>query len=254
MNINGEDLIEDYITWLRQGAKSGTTDGYVEITTPFLDRHNDRLQIYVIGEDDKLTLTDDGYIIGDLKANGLELNTQKRKAIIESILNGFGVKLDKECLMVEADRASFAKKKHDLIQAMLAINDLYVMSQPLVENFFVEDVEECLKTHNIRFTPKIKLVGKSGFDQTFDFVIPASDTKPERIVKVINSPEKQTITPIIFAWVDIKDVRPANSTAYVFLNDQDKEVSFEVVQAFENYGMKAIEWSNKEKALVELEN
>ena len=42
--------------------------------------------------------------------------------------------------------------------------------------------------------------------------------------KVINSPDKQTITPIIFAWVDIKDVRPANSTSYVFLNDTDREV------------------------------
>jgi hypothetical protein len=59
--------------------------------------------------------------------------------------------------------------------------------------------------------------------------------RPEQIIKVINSPDKQTITQIIFAWVDIKDVRPTNSTAYVFLNDLDKEVSASVVNAFENY-------------------
>lgn len=70
---------------------------------------------------------------------------------------------------------------------------------------------------------------------------------------MINSPDKQTITPIIFAWVDIKDVRPANSTSYVFLNDMDREVSADIVSAFGNYGMKAFAWSEKERVLGELE-
>ncbi|MDI6896815.1 DUF1829 domain-containing protein [Methanocella conradii] len=252
MSTSSEDLINDYVDWLRREIGSRTVNDYVEITTPFLDRHNDRLQIYVVGEGDNLILTDDGYIISDLKSSGLELTTPKRRQAVDSILNGFGARLDDDKIIIEANRANFAKKKHDMIQAMLAVNDLYVMSQPMVESIFVEDVEAYLKEHEIRFTPKIKFVGKSGFDQTFDFVIPASRTRPERIIKAINSPDKKTITPIIFAWVDIKDVRPADSTAYVFLNDRDQEVSEDVMSAFENYGMRPVRWNEREKVAVEL--
>lgn len=254
MSISGPDLINDYVDWLRQEIDSKSIDGYVEITTPFLDRHNDRLQIYVAGDGDKLVLTDDGYIISDLKSSGFEMTTPKRKQVLDSILIGFGARMEDDRIIIEANRANFAEKKHDLIQAMLAINDLYVMSQPMVESVFAEDVEEYLKGHEVRYTPKIRFVGKSGFDQTFDFVIPASGTKPERIIKVINSPDKQTITPIIFAWVDIKDVRPVNSTSYVFLNDKEREVSSDIVNAFGNYGMRAVAWSEKEKAIGELED
>lgn len=253
MSISSEDLIDSYVNWLRHEIGAKSIDGFVEITTPFLDRHNDRLQIYVAGDDDKLILTDDGYIISDLRSSGFELTTPKRKQIVGSILSGLGARLDDDRIIIDANKANFAEKKHGMIQAMLAINDLYVMSRPMVESFFTEDVEAYLKEHGIRFTPKIKFVGKSGFDQTFDFVIPASDARPERIIKVINSPDKQTITPIIFAWVDIKDVRPANSTSYVFLNDMDREVSADIVSAFGNYGMKAFAWSEKERVLGELE-
>ncbi len=43
-------LVEKYRLWLkdRTAIKSVHTD-WVEITTPFLDRHNDYIQIYVKG-------------------------------------------------------------------------------------------------------------------------------------------------------------------------------------------------------------
>lgn len=253
MSIESQDLVNAYIDWLKQEITISTIDSVIEITTPFLDRHNDRLQIYVMVKGDKLTLTDDGYTIGDLKTSGFDVTTEKRKSIVESILNGFGAKLDDDGIVVESTRVNFGEKKHDLIQAMLAINDLFVMAQPMVESFFMDDVEAYLKEQGVRFTPKIKLTGKSGFDQTFDFVIPASSTKPERVVKTINVPDRQTIIPILFSWIDVKGARSLNSKGYLILNDNDKEVSQEIISAIEQYNMKPVKWSEKEEMLAELE-
>ena len=58
-----QDLVDAYVEWLKQKINAKNIDGVCEITTPFLDRHNDHLQIYIKKAGDALILTDDGYII-----------------------------------------------------------------------------------------------------------------------------------------------------------------------------------------------
>ena len=122
-------------------SKSEKVGGPRELTTPFIDRHNDYLQIYIKATPSGLLLTDDGYIIRDLEISGLEFNTERRKNELNTILNGFGVKLHGDCLEVEARPDNFPQKKHNLLQAMLAINDLFVLTPAKVASYFKEDVE-----------------------------------------------------------------------------------------------------------------
>ena len=105
------------------------------------------MQIYVKRAGDTLILTDDGYILGDLELSGFEITTEKRKRVLHSILNGFGARLQDDEIISEATTESFPQKKHDIIQAMLAINDLFVMAPPMVARFFKEDVEKYLSSH-----------------------------------------------------------------------------------------------------------
>ena len=94
-------------------------------TTSVLDRHNDYLQIYVRKLDDGgYLLTDDSYILDDLKLSGCALESPKRVGLLRMTLNGFGVKLNRSALEVRASRTTFALRMHNLIQAMLAVNDL----------------------------------------------------------------------------------------------------------------------------------
>ena len=87
-----KNLINDYIEWLRQNISIKEINGIYEITTPFLDRHNDHLQIYIKKSDGGLILTDNGQTITNLRLSGFEF-TPEKKQILNSILNGFGVKL-----------------------------------------------------------------------------------------------------------------------------------------------------------------
>ena len=187
-------MVNAYVEWLRQKITVENVGDVCEITTPFLDRHNDHLQIYVRKSNSSLILTDDGYTIRDLKLSGYESTTEKRKQILFSILNGFGARLEGDEILVEAKPEEFPQKKHNLIQAMLAINDLFVLAPPTVAGIFKEDVEADMRLHSIRYTPSVKFTGKSGLDHSFDFVVPASQTKPERILRAINRPSRQNIT------------------------------------------------------------
>ena len=87
------DLVNAYIEWLKQKISVKDIEGVCEITTPFLDRHNDHLQIYVKRTGDTLILTDDGYTIRDLELSGFKIALGKREQVLHSILNGFGVRL-----------------------------------------------------------------------------------------------------------------------------------------------------------------
>jgi hypothetical protein len=247
-----QDLVSAYIEWLRQKIKVEEINGICEITTPFLDRHNCHLQIYVKKSDGGLILTDDGCTITDLKLSGCEFTTEKRRQIFHSILNGFGVRLSEDELIVEARPDNFPQKKHNLIQAILSINDLFVMAAPMVSTIFREDVERYLRLNEVRFTPSVNFTGRSGFVHFFDFVIPASKAKPERILRAINRPNRQNITSLIFSWTDTKEIRAPDSTAYGVFNDMEQTVNPDLISALKQYDIKALPWSRRDEYVKEL--
>ena len=121
-----EKLLSDYRAWLKDKTTLRELNSeWVEITTPYIDRHNDALQIYTRQQNGGYLLTDDSYTIHDLESSGCALNTGKRQDLLKMTLNGFGVKLNKEALEIHASAETFPLRKHNLIQAMLAVNDLH---------------------------------------------------------------------------------------------------------------------------------
>ena len=78
-----EKLLHDYREWLKDKTTLRELNGeWVEITTPYLDRHNDMLQIYVRAENGGYVLTDDSYTVHDLEASGCNLHTEKRQDLL----------------------------------------------------------------------------------------------------------------------------------------------------------------------------
>ncbi len=247
-----EKLLDDYLVWLKDKTTLRQLATWVEITTPYLDRHNDYIQIYAKKENGGFLLTDDGYTIDDLEQCGCKLQTQKRQDLLKMTLNGFGVQLQGSELKVNASRDNFALRKHNLLQAILAVNDMFYLAAPMVASLFYEDVVAWLDLHEIRYTPKVKFTGKTGFDHLFDFVIPKSRRQPERIIQTINRPHRDTAQSVAFAWVDTKEVRPPDSRAFAFLNDNEQDVSPAVLDALKSYDVKPITWSKREDVRDEL--
>jgi hypothetical protein len=248
-----EHLLHNYRAWLRDKTTLRQANGeWVEITTPYLDRHNDALQIYVRAENGGYVLTDDSYTINDLEASGCSLHTEKRQDLLKMTLSGFGVKFQDEALEVHATAENFPLKKHGLIQAMLAVNDLFYLAKPVVESLFFEDVVSWLDANDIRYTPGVKFTGFSGYDHMFNFVIPKSRKQPERVVQAINRPTRETALSFINAWQDTRQTRPPESKAFAMLNDIEEPVSGNVIDAFHVYQIRPVPWTDRARVVPEL--
>ncbi|MBQ9535412.1 MAG: DUF1829 domain-containing protein [Clostridia bacterium] len=252
--LDASSFIDTYVSWLKQNMTALQLDsGAVEISSPFLDRHNDYIQIYVVKDNNGFILTDDGYTISDLELSGLSFNTPKRKEELQTILRSFGISLDdKGNMFCKCNQSNYPFKKHSLIQAVLAVNDLFVLSQPNIASFFMQDVESFLRDHDVRYTKNIKFTGKSGFDHAYDFVIPQSKASPDRLVKAINNLERTTTQSVIFAWSDTIQTRNPNTKLYTFVNDVEKRVPDTCLDALKEYGIVPVTWSQRENSINEL--
>lgn len=240
-----DDLMEDYWKWLRDKTTLKDLGDYCEITTPYLDRHNDKIQIYAKSVSEGILLSDDGNTIRDLEASGCELDTPQRLSILNLTLNGFGIRRDGKELLTSTSRVDFPRKKHSLIQAILAINDLFYLSRSSVTSLFVEDVEKWLQDEGVRFTPHVTFVGKSTYNHYFNFVIPKSRKEPERIVQAITRPNKDSAHAFAFSWIDTKDTRPSSSIAIALMNDETSMPSSSVIDAFRAYEIIPTLWSQR---------
>ena len=254
MTNDVQELLDQYWAWLKEKTTLRQVNGWVEITTPHLDRHNDCLQIYAKRQNGGFILSDDGYVLDDLEMSGCGVDTSrpsKRRELLDMTINGFGIKRNGNRLEVNTSPDRFPVRKHNLVQAMLAVNDLFFLATP-VSRLFREEVVAWLDQADVRYTPTVKFSGRSGYDHVFDFVIPKSKSRPERVVKAINQPNRQTVQSLVFAWGDTKEYRTPESRAYALLNDAERQVAENAMVALREYDVHGISWSNREHALAEL--
>ena len=245
-------LLDQYWNWSREQTTMREVGDHVEITTPYLDRHNDCLQMYVGKIGEGFILTDDGYVLDDLAQAGVNATSGKRRLVLEETLNGFGVRAVAGALQVESSADDFGLRKHNLIQAMLAVSDMFYLASPTVKRPFHENVAAWLDGSSVRYKRDVKLPGKSGYTHKFDFVIPKSPDQPERMCRSVNRPNRTTAQTMAFAWVDTEDVRDPDSIAYAFINDADQVVPHSTDKALRKYGVRPIRWSAREEALRDL--
>lgn len=247
-----QHLLDQYWNWLQEQTTIQEIGDHVEITTPYLDRHNDCLQVYAGKRGEGFILTDDGYVLNDLAQAGVEATSGKRRLLLEETLNGFGVQEVAGALQVETSPEDFGLRKHSLLQAMLAVSDMFYLASPTVDSLFRDNVTTWLDKSRIRYEPNVKLPGKSGYAHKFDFVVPESPDQPERVCRSINRPDRNTAQTMAFAWLDTKGVRNPHAIAYAILNDEDGSVPQSVDEALNSYGVRAIRWSTRAEAAEDL--
>jgi len=242
-------LVDGYLRWLRENLRAEEIDGAVVITTPFLDRHSDEIELFLRKENGAFRISDDGYTVSDLRSGGVDLAKGSRREQLVRILNGYGVHLEDDELWVKATPAEFPQKKHNLVQAILAVDDLHVTASEQVLQFFREDVEEFLRREEIPLFRDVKLSGKSGLDHHFDIGLPSDARHPERVLKAINTLRRDTATAFAFSVEDVRNVRGHDALgAFAVVNDSEGTPAAENLDVLRNYGVVPILWSERDSA------
>ena len=252
IKMKSDDFISKYLDWIKKNSSQTMIGDYCEISTPFVDAHNDQIRFYITKSLRGYILTDDGYIISDLEMCGCDIKSQKRRQMLNQIAEAIGVSIQNGCITTEATENDIARKQHVMIQAILKISDMFLTSSSRVKSLFMEEVQDFFEKNDIRNTPSIILMGHSGLSHRFDFVIPASKVMPERVVTTINAPSKQAVESAIFAWTDVIKTRKADSRGYIILNDQKRALNNELQTAIHNYELKAIPWKERDGFINEL--
>jgi len=80
----------------------------------------------------------------------------------------------------------------------------------------------------------------------------AGDAAGNRIVQAINRPTRDNAESFILAWSDTQKVRSPESKAYAVLNDVEQPVSGGVLDAFRNYQIQPVPWTNRAQIVTEL--
>ena len=246
MRNSGAEFIETYIKWIKKNSAERIIDGYTEITTPFLDPHNDAIQFYVRREGEVFVFTDDGYTINDLEMNGVKLSAGKRKQLISDMANMMNVQIEGNEIKAVAPAPTLVPQTmHTMLQAILKFSDMLYSVSPRIKSLFFEDVKDFFSDNEIRFSSSPMYAGQSGLPQRFDFVIPGFKQQPERMVTVINQPSKQSVQSAIFSWDDVRRIRKDESEGVLILNDKQKR-NLSLAEAAKNRGMHAYWWSDRE--------
>ncbi|WP_341877633.1 DUF1829 domain-containing protein [Defluviitalea saccharophila] len=256
MPNNTDSYATLYLNWLKENIEEYKINNTAyRITTPFLDRNNDYTEVYLIKQaNDDFILTDDGYTINELELSGFSIkSSEKRKNLMINILNSHGVKLGQDNdLFIKCSLSDMPLKKHMLIQCMIKVSDLFMLSRDNVKSIFLEDVQNYLECHNIRYIADVTFNGKSGLSSNYDFAIAKSKKSPERIIKVVNNLDTSYAKSIIFSWNDTLDARKNISVLYAFINDDNKKVSHDALTALKQYEIKTVLWSKRANFVEEL--
>ncbi len=180
--------------------------------------------------------------------SGIDINSPKRKQLLNSFLNKYRVKLDNDSLVIKAGIEDFPQKILFLMQAMLNVDDMFMLSQNKVASIFLDDIKNFLDGKEIFYSENVNFIGKSGFFYSYDYLIQRTKNKPERLCKAINNPNKQNFQSTMFMWNDTKETRNADSQLIVFLNDENR-IDPSIIEGFKNYEVNAVPWSKREKYL-----
>ena len=242
-------LKEQYVKWLDDEISLKKIEEYLQITSPFLDRFNDYLQVYAkIDKNNEILLTDDSYIINNLQDSGIEITSPKRKQLLDSFLRKYRINLEDKSLSIKSSIEEFPQKILFLMQAMINIDDMFMLSQNRVDSLFLDDIKGFFDKNEIFYTENVNFLGKSGFFYSYEYLLQRTKEKPERLCKVINNPNKQNLQNTLFMWNDTKETRNKDAQLIVFLNDENK-IDSGVIEGFKNYEVNTILWSEKEKSL-----
>lgn len=246
-----DDCIDQYYRWLKERtvSKSDNTTGWSVVTTPFLGMFNDPIEIYMkMGEHGVIHLSDDGTTLLNLELAGVSISrSSKRKEWVDYILTNYGIQQQGNELIAYATEKDFAQKKHNLICAISEITDMEVLAKNTVAALFKEDVKHFLEEQEIVYTPQFITKGSSGLEFTFDFQI--AGRSKEMVIKSFNTLNKINVPNFLFTWNDIKEAREKVSgkelLGLAFINDDEKEIREEFINALEIKGAKCILWSKR---------
>lgn len=222
MLINAALLENSYYKWLKKELIfKDFENGYVSISTPFVDTNFDNINLYAqeIGSN-RIELSDFGFTISNLEDSGINLDKRSKvtRRIFLQALNDFGIKLEDEALLIRTSTDKFPVAKNRLLQCIMRINDIIYLSKGNVKAAFNDIVDNFLSKESVLYTHNIEIASENGISSHFDFLIP-DKSGIDKLVKTSARPNDPNYAKAFN--FDVKATKPnrPDATFIYLLND-----------------------------------
>lgn len=244
-----DSMISDYSRWLhaKPAPIYDSKTGWTSIPTPFLGLYNDLLELYIKEDKDSICLSDDGQTIWNAETTGLDMNDPDQKHLLDVILSKYRVNISNEGVLdVKVEKDKFEQGKYSMLMAMFAINDMTSQGSSI----FQKNVKMLMMDKRVNAVPQMQIKGRSGIDFIFDYVISRPNT--EFLVQAVGSLDKNNLATFILGMEEVKDIRRLISDKDVrgllIVNDLEKAVHKELLQALVNRHLDYMLWSKREES------
>lgn len=246
MEVN--NIVDEYFRWIKSNTKIKNKNGVDIITTPFALSNNDLIDIIVKKTENEIILSDDGETLFNLEISGV--NITKRKEIFEKFLRSYGLsRTSKDEIIKKSSYQNIGRDINDFIQGILSIDDMFLTSSTNVKHFFKEDVALFFEKNDFFPSPDIKLIGKNNLEYNIDYIINRTKTKKEKLIRIINSNNRDKIISAIFAFEDLEE---RNSENIIIFNNTERKLSSELESVLKNKKIELLNWTQKEKWIKEM--
>ena len=123
------DLVQRYEKLVHDSMsiRNDLPNGWCAISTPFLDSDNDGLVVYVKREGERITLSDDFYILSWLRpvyGDSSEESKKRNRQAIQVICSYQILVTPEKEMVMETDVEHFASSFHFFLRAMMAASDI----------------------------------------------------------------------------------------------------------------------------------
>ncbi|WP_369710809.1 DUF1829 domain-containing protein [Leptotrichia sp. HSP-334] len=93
------------------------------------------------------------------------------------------------------------------------------------------------------------MVGKNNLEYNIDYIINRTKNKKEKLIRVINSNNKDKIISAIFAFEDLEE---RNSENIIIFNNTERKLSNELEEVLKKKKIEVLNWTQKEKWIKEM--
>lgn len=249
MDFNADNLRQIYINWVKKSDFIDLDNTWVEIKTPFTDFTGSFISIFAKKEGNDYYLTDYGNVINELDMHNIPI-IKSRKQYLNKILLCQGCSIDKNNnIFVRFNNINdFPKYKHQLIQTIINVSDLFLTSHSNNENLFTFDVIEYFDSKEISYSSRpYSLFGSSGYANNFDLNIGQIKKKgiPALHTKIINRLNDNMMRAVLLAQKDLN--LDSNEKIATVINDIDFNVAPKNITILKKNFIEVINWSERDE-------
>lgn len=127
-----QQIKSDYFNFISENTKFiESKSNSLEVVTPFIDSFGDGISFVIVQQDNRFTVTDQGFTIWNLKNHGLDLKGKHfdYHKKLQSYLKYFGFLLVKENIQKDVDENNLPQAIHDMTQLLIHLYGLISVNE-----------------------------------------------------------------------------------------------------------------------------